>query len=91
MSIDVLTLSSKGQIVLPAGVRKSMSLRNGDKLVMYSDGDVIMLKPIQLPTEEEFKAQLDEAQQWAASVGYTEDDVNSIIKETRSRVGRKRT
>ena len=36
MSIDVLTLSSKGQIVLPAGVRKSMSLRNGDKLVMYS-------------------------------------------------------
>ena len=91
MSIDVLTLSSKGQIVLPAGVRKSMSLRNGDKLVMYSDGDVIMLKPIQLPTEEEFKAQLDEAQQWAASVGYMEDDVNSIIKETRSRVGRKRT
>ena len=91
MSIDVLTLSSKGQIVLPAGVRKSMSLRNGDKLVMYSEGDVIMLKPIQLPTEEEFKAQLDEAQQWAASVGYTEDDVNSIIKETRSRVGRKRT
>lgn len=91
MSIDVLTLSSKGQIVLPAGVRKSMSLRNGDKLVMYSEGDVIMLKPIQLPTEEEFKAQLDEAQQWAASVGYMEDDVNSIIKETRSRVGRKRT
>ena len=90
MSIDVLTLSSKGQIVLPAGVRKSMSLKNGDKLVMYSEGDVIMLKPIQLPTEEEFKAQLDEAQQWAASVGYTEDDVNSIIKETRSRVGRKR-
>ena len=91
MSIDVLTLSSKGQIVLPVGVRKSMSLRNGDKLVMYSEGDVIMLKPIQLPTEEEFKAQLDEAQQWAASVGYTEDDVNRIIKETRSRVGRKRT
>ena len=91
MSIDVLTLSSKGQIVLPAGVRKRMSLRNGDKLVMYSEGDVIMLKPIQLPTEEEFKAQLDEAQQWAASVGYMEDDVNSIIKETRSRVGRKRT
>ena len=91
MSIDVLTLSSKGQIVLPAGVRKSMSLRNGDKLVMYSEGDVIMLKPIQLPTEEEFKAQLDEAQKWAASVGYKEGDVNSIIKETRSRVGRKRT
>ena len=90
MSVDILTLSSKGQIVLPAEVRKSMSLRNGDKLVMYSEGDVIMLKPIQLPTEKELKAQLDEAQQWAASVGYTENDVDIIIKEARRRAGRKR-
>ncbi len=90
MSIDILTLSSKGQIVLPAGVRKSMSLRNGDKLVMYSEEDIIMLKPIQLPTEEEFKAQLDEAQHWASSVGYTQDDVDCIIKETRRKAGRKR-
>lgn len=90
MSVDILTLSSKGQIVLPARVRKSMSLRNGDKLVMYSEGDAIMLKPIQLPTEEEFKAQLDEAQRWAASVGYTEDDIDRIIKGTRQRAGRKR-
>ena len=90
MSVDILTLSSKGQIVLPVGVRKSMSLRNGDKLVMYSEGDIIMLKPIQLPTEEEFKAELDEAQKWAASVGYTESDVSTIIKETRDSMRKKR-
>ena len=89
MSVDILTLSSKGQIVLPAVVRKSMSLKNGDKLVMYFENDVIMLKPIQLPTEEEFKAELDRAQQWATSVGYTENDVDSIIKETRSKKRRK--
>ena len=89
MSVDILTLSSKGQIVLPAVVRKSMSLKNGDKLVMYFENDVIMLKPIQLPTEEEFKAELDRAQRWAASVGYTENDVDSIIKETRSKKRRK--
>jgi AbrB family looped-hinge helix DNA binding protein len=88
MSVDILTLSSKGQLVLPAKIRKSMSLRNGDKLVMYSTNDVIMLKPIQLPTEEEFKKQLDEAQQWASSVGYTEDDISRIIKESRSKTRR---
>ena len=90
MSVDILTLSSKGQIVLPATVRKDMSLKNGDKLVMYFENNVIMLKPIQLPTEEEFKAELDKAQKWAASVGYTEDDINDIIKETRSKKRRKR-
>jgi len=44
-----------------------------------------MLKVLKLPTVEECKAALDEAQQWAASVGYQEEDVNSIIKEVRKR------
>lgn len=34
---------------------------------------------------EEFEAALDEAQQWAKSVGYQEEDVNDIIKEVRQR------
>ena len=90
MSVNILTLSSKGQIVLPAGIRKRMALRDGDKLAIYSNGDVIMLKPIQVPTEDEFKAQLNEAQRWAAAVGYTEDDVDVIIKETRNMKRNKR-
>jgi len=38
-----------------------------------------------LPSREEFEAALDEAQAWAASVGYKEEDVNDIIKEVRER------
>ena len=38
-----------------------------------------------LPSAEEFEASLDEAQKWAASVGYTENDVNDIIKSTRKK------
>lgn len=33
MSVDVLTVSSKGQIVLPAPIRKALSIVAGDKLV----------------------------------------------------------
>jgi pantoate kinase len=60
-----------------------MSIDAGDKLVAYTAGDVIMLKAIKLPTVEEFEASLDEAQEWAASVGYEESDVNDIIKSVR--------
>lgn len=35
--------------------------------------------------EEEFKVELDKAQKWATSVGYTEEDINSIIKEIRNK------
>lgn len=83
MSIEVLTVSSKGQISIPLEIRKKMSITRGDKLAAYASGDVIMLKPIRIPSEDDFEQLLDEAQEWAASVGYQESDVNDIIKSVR--------
>ena len=83
MNTQVLTVSSKGQISLPVAIRKLLSIDAGDKLVAYASGDVIMLKTLKLPTAEEFEASLDEAQKWASSVGYKEEDVNDIINSVR--------
>ena len=85
MNAQVLTVSSKGQISLPASIRKLLSIDKGDKLVAYVSGDVIMLKALKLPTIEEFEKSMDEAQDWAASVGYDEQDVNDIIKAVRAK------
>lgn len=85
MNTQVLTVSSKGQISLPVSIRKLLSIDTGDKLVAYTSGDVIMLKALKLPTADEFEASLADAQQWAASVGYTEDDVDEIIKSVRKK------
>ena len=84
MNAQVLTVSSKGQISLPMSFRKLMSIDKGDKLVAYASGDVIMLKALKLPTAEEFEKSMDEAQGWAAAVGYKEQDVNDIIKSVRA-------
>lgn len=85
MNTQIVTVSSKGQISLPVNIRKLLSIDSGDKLVAYTSGDVIMLKTLKLPSAEEFEASLDEAQKWAASVGYTESDVNNIIKSSRKK------
>lgn len=85
MSTQILTVSSKGQISLPVSIRKLLSIEMGDKLVAYASGDVIMLKLLKLPTTEEFEKSLDEAQEWAQSVGYEERDVDDIIKSVRKR------
>ena len=83
MSVDVLTVSSKGQVVLPASMRRALSITSGTKLAAYAAGDVIMLKMIDIPTERNFKLMLDEAQRWASDVGLTEADVNDAIKSVR--------
>ena len=83
MSVEVLTVSSKGQISIPLEIRKKISIARGDKMAVYASDDVIMLKPIKIPSEDDFDQLLDEAQEWAASVGYQESDVNDIIKSVR--------
>ena len=85
MNTQILTVSSKGQISLPVSIRKLLSISNGDKLVAYASGDTIILKALKLPTAEEFEASLNEAQEWAASVGYSERDVDEIIKSVRKK------
>ena len=58
MAVEVLSVSSKGQVVLPMEMRKKMSIENGSKLAAYSIGDMIMLKPISVPSEQDFKESL---------------------------------
>ena len=55
MGVDVLSVSSKGQIVLPVEMRKELEIGAGAKLAAYIIGDVIMLKPINIPTEDDFR------------------------------------
>ena len=70
---------------MPVSIRKLLSIDTGDKLAAYTSGDVIMLKTLKLPSAEEFEASLDEAQKWAMFVGYSEDDVDNIVKSVREK------
>jgi len=89
MNVDVLTVSSKGQIVLPVAILGALSIVEGTKLAAYAIGNTIMLKPIRVPTDDDFLAFLDEAQGWAAESGLTEADIGPTIADVR-REGRRR-
>ena len=89
MSVDVLTVSSKGQIALPVEMRRRLSIKQGDKFAAFENGDVIVLKPIKLPTEDEFMLWLDEASAWAKDINLQESQVSDIISEYRAEKRRK--
>ena len=42
--IDVTKISSKGQVVIPKPIRDSLELMEGDRLIAYARGDLIILK-----------------------------------------------
>ncbi len=84
MAIDVLTLSTKGQLVLPNALRKSMSLSSGDKLVAYWSNGAIVLKKLELPSESDFEKEIDETVRFAQEAGIREQDIADTIKEYRA-------
>ena len=60
-----------------------MAMANEDKKEFNS-----MLKTSGIPMVQQLEKSFDEAQKWAASVGYEESDVNDIIKSVRKRRGK---
>lgn len=46
MEIEITKLTSKGQVVIPQDMRIEQNLKQGDKLLVISSADKIILEPI---------------------------------------------
>jgi antitoxin PrlF len=82
--IDVVTVSSRGQVSIPADVRRELELEEGAKLLVLSRGDNILLKKV----DESFvEKSLDEILQpmWeqAEEAGLDESDAGDLVDEHR--------
>jgi len=74
-------VSSKGQVVIPASVRKAAGIKEGERLLAIALGDTIILKKIVDKTFEETVKPI-----WARArrIGLTEEDVDAIIREAKA-------
>jgi len=61
MVYELTRLSSKGQVVIPSPMRKTLGLRTGTRLAMFTDGEHILLKPIPAPDVSAFRRMAEEA------------------------------
>ncbi|MDO4197834.1 MAG: AbrB/MazE/SpoVT family DNA-binding domain-containing protein [Erysipelotrichaceae bacterium] len=53
MDVEVLSVSSRGRITISKDIRKKMSISAGDKLMVYTEGENIFLKPVRSSVDEE--------------------------------------
>ena len=82
---DITAVSSKGQVVLPKTIRDSLMIDAGTKLLVMSDGQSIILKPLSMPDISEFQNLMNEASAWANEVGMKEEDISSALTIVRKR------
>ena len=77
-------MSSKGQVVIPEAIRKSLGLEPGVEFVVLGEGDTVVLKPISVPSMREFDEIMARAREAARQAGMKRSDVAAAIESARS-------
>jgi AbrB family looped-hinge helix DNA binding protein len=82
--LDVITMSSKGQFVIPKYLREEMGLQRQDKFVVVHDKDSILLKRIsKAEANKAMLSLMDRISDKFKKAGITRADVAEEIKKAR--------
>ncbi len=73
---ETLVVSSRGQVTLPAGVRKRLGIKTGDVLILEDRGSEIVLKPGVVIETQYYRD--EEIAQW--------DDADRLPPKERARI-----
>lgn len=84
----MVTISSKGQIVIPKKIMKMLGLKEQDKLLVYGKDESLLLKKVKPEIfEKSIREILMPLRQKVEARGLTEEDVENEIKAHRARKG----
>ena len=78
-------MSSKGQVVIPEGIRKRLGLKAGAQFVVVGDKDVVILKAISPPSMDDFDTLISEARRQAKKAGMKQSDITNALTRARSK------
>ena len=83
MNIEITKITSKGQVVIPQGMRKNKGIKEGERFLIYDVDDSIVLKRInnleKTKSREEFEEVFKSMWKTAKERNITEEDVKNEI------------
>lgn len=82
--LQVTSVSSKGQVVIPNEIRAILGISSGTKMIVFTDGSNVLLKPIQEPRFEVFKKLVKESDTIIKNSGLKKNAMRKIIKQARN-------
>ena len=61
--MEITSMSTKGQVVIPTGIRKTLGLVSGSKFSILTDGKRLLMRPLRPAEVNEFRQliRVDEA------------------------------
>jgi len=81
--LEITSLSSRGQVVIPQDVRDNLKLKTGEKFVVLGEGDTVILKKIKMPSFKNFDKLIRKTQEFAKKRGIKPSDVREAIERAK--------
>ena len=81
--LEVTSLSSKGQIVIPQGIRERLHLMPGEKFIVFGEDDTVVLKKLEVPSFKGFEKLLKKTREFAQKKSIKQKDIEGAIHEVR--------
>ena len=83
--LEVTSVSTRGQVVIPNDIREKMKLEPGTKMIIIQEGDNILLKPIKAPRMSQFDKIIAIGDKARKELNLKERDVDQAIKNVRKK------
>lgn len=89
MAVEMIKMSSKGQIVIPQDIRAEICASEGTMFAVVSGRDSIVLKKVAMPSKEDLICELKEiakeGKKRLEARGIKEADIPNIVEKSRKR------
>jgi len=84
-NIEITSVSSRGQVVIPQSLRDKLKIREGEKFVVIGEGNTIVLKKLEMPSFKGFDKLLAKTREFARKNKLEEDGVEQAIRNARKK------
>jgi AbrB family looped-hinge helix DNA binding protein len=79
--VEVATVTSKGQVTLPASVRRRLGLRKGSRIVFLESGE-----EVRVLREEDLERRFESFDRRRREMGLTRSRLGALVKEAKHRL-----
>lgn len=83
-ALEITSMSTKGQIVIPNEIRTELNVQAGTKFIVLTDGKNILLKPIEKPKMNIFDDLVEKSKEYVKKNNIKQSSLKSLIKRVRS-------
>ena len=85
-NIEITSISSRGQVVIPQSLREKLKIQEGEKFIVIGENNTIILKKLEMPSFSGIDKLLKKTREFAKKKGLKETDIEEAVKESRKKL-----